>query len=83
MAAKSLAFPVVISIKRAKKPRHGIELFADVRSRSRSTRLVHNVVASKRGDLLRFNCSCESRLFRPRTKCIHIQSVTAKLGGAR
>lgn len=71
--------PRVLSIKRAKKPIHGVVLYSNVQSRSRGTRVIHTVTAAKYGRKLRFRCSCEAASFNPKQKCIHVQSVVAKI----
>ncbi len=76
--------PQVLTWKKAQHPRRGILYFGDVRSRSRSTRLVHNVIATKRGNHLRFRCSCESSICAIRNNrsgkpCIHVQSIQRRM----
>jgi len=69
--------PRVLSLKIAKKPRHGILIYATIASRSR--RLVHTVTATSHGRNLRFHCSCESKSFNPRAVDAHVTAVQKKL----
>lgn len=66
--------PRIISLRHSKDPRSGVVLYAKVQSRT-SPSTQHIVTGSRRGDGLIFRCSCESRMFRPRTKCDHIKAV--------
>ena len=74
---KTKKLPRVLSLKIAKKPRHGILVYATVQSRSR--RLVHTVTATSHGRSLRFHCSCEHKSFNPRAVDAHIAAVSVKL----
>jgi hypothetical protein len=78
----STKLPRVLSLRHAKNPRHGVVLYGNVLSRSRSTRVVHTVTAAKRGRQFRFRCSCEAASFHPQEKCIHVRSVVRKLRAA-
>lgn len=81
--ATSTVVPRILSLKRAKQPRHGIVAYANVQSRSRSTRVIHVVTAAKRGRRLRFRCSCEIASFHPQVPCAHIRSVAGRLRGRK
>ncbi len=71
--------PRVLSLRFAKRPRHGVVLYSNVQSRSRGTRIIHVVTAAKRVRKMRFRCSCEIASFNPRKQCIHVESVRFKM----
>jgi hypothetical protein len=75
----SLKVPRILSLRRAKNPRHGILIYSNVQSRSRGTRVIHTVTGAKRGRKKLFHCSCESASFNPRVSCIHILAVQRRL----
>jgi hypothetical protein len=70
--------PRIITLRRAKHPRHGVIIYANVQSRSRGTRVIHTVTAVKRGDKIRWRCSCEIASFHPRVACDHAEAVKAR-----
>ena len=70
--------PRVLSLRFAKHPRHGIRVYASVRSVSRPQKLVHTVI--KTGRILR--CSCEGN-FLGGNRCRHIDAVQRRLSRAR
>ena len=76
---QSKVVPRILSLKKAKAPRHGILIYSNLQSRSRGTRVIHTVTGAKRGRKLRFRCSCEHASFSPRIFCAHISAVKAKL----
>jgi predicted nucleic acid-binding Zn finger protein len=70
--------PRIITCRKAKHPRNKINLYANVQSVSRGTRVVHTVVRQSR----RFFCSCESFGFQcvgTRKVCKHIRAVRLRL----
>jgi hypothetical protein len=46
--------PRILTLRRAKKPRHGILIYFNLQSRSRGTRVIHTVTGAKRGRSMRF-----------------------------
>lgn len=64
----------VLSLKIAAAPRLGVTLYGVVQSRSRGTRLNHQVVKKGRT----WKCSCEHNLFRGAV-CEHIRAMRKKL----
>lgn len=71
--------PRILSLKRAKAPRHGVLIYGNVQSRSRGTRIIHTVTGAKRGRKTIFRCSCEAASFNPRTPCLHVVAVKSRL----
>ena len=71
--------PRVVSLHIAKKPRHGVVVYAGVQSRSRPLH-VHIVTGTTHGQKMRFHCSCEHKSFNPRAVDPHIAAVHKKLG---
>ncbi len=71
--------PRVLSIKFAERPRHGIDLYSNVQSRSRGTRIIHLVTGTKIHRSYRLHCSCEAKSFNPHAVCIHVEAVRFKL----
>jgi hypothetical protein len=74
-----LKIPRILSLRRAKNPRHGILIYSNLQSRSRGTRVIHTVTGAKRGRKIRFHCSCEIASFHPQVPCIHVLAVQARL----
>jgi hypothetical protein len=79
--------PRVLSFRKAKKIVQGILFYGNVQSRSRGTRLIHNVIVAKSGSKLLSKCSCEWASFHVRPNavkpCIHrlaIQNKMRRLG---
>lgn len=69
----------ILSMKRAKAPRHGVRVYAVVQSESRPTRVNHVVTGMRVQRKLRFRCSCEAASFNPRGRCNHAKAVARRL----
>ena len=69
--------PQVLEFRRVTKSRHNVVAYASVRSKSRPTRLIHNVVFILRRNKLTAKCSCEDQLFRG-GYCQHIIAALRK-----
>ena len=83
ISQKSRKTPRILSLKKAKNPRHGVAYYATVQSRSRGTRVNHVVTVAKHGRRLRSHCSCEIASFNPRTACDHAVAVVNRIKAVR
>jgi hypothetical protein len=81
--SRSTKRPKVLSLRIAKNTRHGIDLYSNVQSRSRGTRIIHLVTGTKIRRSFRLHCSCEAKSFNPHAICIHQEAVQYKLAQRR
>jgi hypothetical protein len=70
--------PKVLSFKRTPKPFFGVTIYGTVQSRSRGTRLNHQVVKMDGN----WKCTCEHNLFRS-LRCDHIKAMAKKAAQRR
>jgi len=68
----------IISLRHAKKPKHGVVVYAKVQSRSKDG-IAHTVTGARHGGDIRYRCGCDDNLFRPRLACDHIVAVKARV----
>jgi len=66
--------PKIITIRKAKNPRHGVDIYARVASRSREG-VEHVVTIAVARTRTRCHCGCEAAGFNSRKRCDHIKVV--------